>query len=589
MTKRTFKNFRINELNWWLNTRDFPSEIQDKQFTQLENWNFKWNKLVSSKWMQAIYDNNLDWWIKWMTVDWNDIYYVHWWTIYKNWNILPQHWMPIAPASIINSYLYSIILDWIVISYTSGTNATREEIVRWLKADADAKLTNVTSSVELWSTNIVDNINPWLCLMIAKNDNTSFSIWIDYWLSYNFSYPLIDVRYNISYYNNMLIFTSIDKEWTYNDRPHVRFNGVVSPITRDIDTPKYNTIYRWKLVFWWFNQWNAITFSQTSSPGNPTALFDFSAYSAGNQQIWTWWIITWFTVWENWLYVFKNNEVHYSSSENDTWSLFNFVFNRITSNWAINQKTITQVDQEIFYYDWINKAVRRLWYEKNLTTLRDVAISREIETIFDNINWDQSNATSTFKYPNYKLFLKSWLVWEWVNDICLVYNVENKSWTTETNKDCALSEKWFIWSAYNSIIFNDDTTNGWVSSIALSKEYSFWDVIDFKKYWEIEIAWKIDDTAILTLFVYVDGEEVNSIQIERKWNKQPSLWGRTLWTSTLWADIPYKWLIAFNERLELYDSWKVIQFWLLKEWIGSAEVSNINFRWKQDLAFTNYN
>jgi len=65
MTRRTFNSFPLKELNWWMNTRDYPSEIEDKQFVSLVNWNFKWNKLVSSKWMQEKYNNELDWKMSW--------------------------------------------------------------------------------------------------------------------------------------------------------------------------------------------------------------------------------------------------------------------------------------------------------------------------------------------------------------------------------------------------------------------------------------------------------------------------------------------------------------------------------------------
>jgi len=68
---------------------------------------------------------------------------------------------------------------------------------------------------------------------------------------------------------------------------------------------------------------------------------------------------------------------------------------------------VTEVEQELFYYDDITKNVRRLSYEENLITLRDTSISREIETIFEQLADDQSNATASFKYPNYKLFMRS--------------------------------------------------------------------------------------------------------------------------------------------------------------------------------------
>jgi len=61
----------------------------------------------------------------------------------------------------------------------------------------------------------------------------------------------------------------------------------------------------------------------------------------------------------------------------------------------------------MFYLDWKNRAVRRLGYEQNLTTLRDVAISKEIAEEFKSLPESQPMATSHFIYPNYQLSLSS--------------------------------------------------------------------------------------------------------------------------------------------------------------------------------------
>ena len=47
MTKRNYKPFRIEDLTGGINTRDYASEIENKQSVDLINWNFEGNKLVS--------------------------------------------------------------------------------------------------------------------------------------------------------------------------------------------------------------------------------------------------------------------------------------------------------------------------------------------------------------------------------------------------------------------------------------------------------------------------------------------------------------------------------------------------------------
>jgi len=493
MTKRTFKEFSIRELNWWINTRDYATEIQDKQFTSLVNWNFEGNKIVSSKWMQVKYTNNLAGKINWILIDGQNVYYAHWWKIYKNW-------------------VESVITTWI--------------------------LPNKKCYISVW----------WDIVFFTFDDWLTAPMYLTWW-----------------------VLTTV--AW--------------------IGLPKYNIIYNGKWILGWY--WNDnIYFSETWTPTNKPAIYTFSAYSAGSQSVW-WdsrWVISWFNVWENWLYVFKENAVYYSNTEKDTWVDFNFVFRKITSNGAIWQSAITNVDQEVFYYDGIHNAVRRLWYERNLTTIRDVAISREIETTLQQLAWNQSFATSTFKYPNYKLFLRSDLVWDWINDLCFTYNVFNKSWTTETNKDCSVSERGYLGSWYEATIYNDDVTDSildvWVIADWFSKEYSFWDVVDYKKYWECEIAWEIEDWVDLIFSVFTDWVEMDTITINRTSSPTPSLGTKDLWSWLLWWSSSVKSLLPFKERIDLYDSGQNFTFRIYKQWIGSVAISNVNIKWKPDLAFTSY-
>jgi len=114
------------------------------------------------------------------------------------------------------------------------------------------------------------------------------------------------------------------------------------------------------------------------------------------------------------------------------------------------------VRQEIIYYDDKSKSVRRLAYERDQITLRDSAISDEIEPIFHTLATDQTNATSSYLYPNYKLFLRSEFAGTDYNDVCLTYNVHNKSWATETGKACFVSHKGYLGSTFEGKVWLDD-------------------------------------------------------------------------------------------------------------------------------------
>jgi len=239
-------------------------------------------------------------------------------------------------------------------------------------------------------------------------------------------------------YNNSLWFTSdefyditVSSLWTlitsrsWNAPVFIDTTWTVTTLTSwAVWEPTVGIIYNGKIVLWWYADSDNIVFSQTEDPvaaGNE--MLNFASYSAWAQSVswWNKWTVRWFIVGENWLYVLKGNEIWYTNSEKDTGTSFNFIFKKITSNWTANQSSTSEVDQETFYFDYINRAVRRLWYEQNLTTLRDVAISREIEDLFlsipDGDEWRRS-VTTSYAYPLYKVeFALEWAtqytMWDW--------------------------------------------------------------------------------------------------------------------------------------------------------------------------------
>lgn len=368
--------------------------------------------------------------------------------------------------------------------------------------------------------------------------------------------------------------------------------------------PSVWIIYLGKIILGWYKDSDNIIFSKTYSPTNEDDIYDFSSYSAGWQSV-SWgnkWTITWFFVWENWLYVFKENEVWYSSKEKDNWSIFNFVFNRITSNGALNQEVITSVNEDIFYYDHKNRAVRRLGYEKDLTTLRDVAVSREIEGILKDLPIDQTYATSSFSYPNYKLSVRSnnasklietypWdvfredkpLVWlKYANDLNLIYNVENKSWTIEqksyngTLLDTTHSYEDVMWDS-NGKAYIDNVWNIQLDGTYLSKEYTFTTDVQYKVFWEFEIVWDIIpeawETKSLEIELLLDWNP-----IELQVDNDPS---KRIITSNSNK-------LRFRERIELYDDGRAFQFRLKHKWKWKVEISDVNIKWKREKGYEDY-
>lgn len=458
-----------------------------------------------------------------------------------------------------NGYPNSVIIEG---KYTGAwtTPATVNWILPLTSANRTASPinTNLVSSSVAMATNWYDlNENSFNINTNTFTNDTVVSTLPSLW------------RSNITIGNLWQLIINKDDWWAYYYTDDVMYS-----IWDDaVGLPTVGTIYNGKIVVGWYDWNDNIVFSQTSTPSQPLNLLNFADYSAGWQSIswWDKWLITWMMVWENWLYIFKDNSIWYSNSEKDVaWVAFNLIFRKITSNWALSQNTITEVDQEIFYLDWKNRAIRRLWYEQNLTTLRDVSISREIAEEFKNLPEDQPMATSHFAYPNYQISLSSWLsgTVEYnngntynVNDIHFIYNVENKSWTTRTWINTMLvSDKWYFASNDGKVYidFKWDTVEDWVMT---SKLYTFWDDIMYKKFSRFDIVWQIKPEAwqekTMIIEIWIDWEKID----ERTFTKD--------------VDTQIK------EKIDLYDIGQSLQFKIRHSWLGSVEIydAQIHYKW----------
>lgn len=383
--------------------------------------------------------------------------------------------------------------------------------------------------------------------------------WLDVWW-----------RVDITVWNLSTLIVNVDWWWAF-----ISYEWLKIPIWEDVIwKPTCWTIYNWKIVLWGYPDNDNIVFSQTATPREPLNLLNFTDYSAWGQSIsgWDRWEIRWFKVWENWLYVFKDNSVWYSNSEKDSadaWT-FNFIFNKITSNWALSQRVITDVQQEIFYLDWNNRAVRRLWYEQNLTTLRDNSISDEIRELLISLPEEQPLACASFKYPNYTLSLTDWTsntvtYTDWnsykTNNVHFIYNVYNKSWTRKTWIDnLVVSDKWFLaldnWLIYKEWIWN--TTEEWE---LLSKKYVITNDSKFKRIWYVDIVWRLTpdnlETKSISIDIIIDWIVVETRTISSESN-----------------------IYDFTERIDMYNDWQYIQFKITHSWLWKAELIDIYINYK---------
>lgn len=545
----------------WVNSVSFST----KQAYSITRVNWYWNN--STPYVGFSLDwTTINWLMAFLIILWwGSVDMV--WTINVDWQIINVNWtytdatLRSLIITSLNSSIYTFSqLDWSFFSYAKKTwfpsVTTIDILVNWTSqwtassqqydwplntqlvfndnALRDIFIYNVE---QLWLYDVRENSSTWvLGLHIRKLDLSDLSsIWWNWLTHTKTTRNSVDIRGNLyesvwvdvtqlvnnnwlQWKTNLVIWNSwvltldISEWWAYYWYDWVNIEIGEESVWK----PTVWTIYNWKVVLGGYPDNDNIVFSKTSSVTMPLNVLQFNWYDAWGQSV-SWGdkgLITWMSVWENWLYVFKDNSIWYTNSEKDnpTSLSFNFIFRKITSNWAYSQSVITQVEQDIFYLDWKEKSVRRLSYEQNLTTLRDTAISRDIEPILKALPEDQSLATSSYTYPNYRLYVSdhtwptitypNWKTYN-TNNVCLTYNVYNKSWTKEQIGNVIVSNEKIV-ALNDNNIYELEKGNLNKSWEYISKRYSEGD--DF-------IKKKINRTDVLAKLIPEDWESL-TLQVD---------------------------------------------------------------------------
>jgi len=585
---KNLKTLILDNLTWWLNYKNFETEIWNKQCLKSENWNFEWNKLVSGKWYKQ-YDTGQNaklsnWEIKSIDViDWklyisyrnpsnsNKIDIMQWyeWSFISGTNNINTHFFYIdSSVSIVAWQVYSITLTWVsftywptTFTYTTISWDTADNVYLNLASqiDAEAYFIAEVGITTLYASSVYYT-QKWIFFgPFGKNTSTATESWLWY-ISNSF---IINNWYYIWIFKSWNDFILINN--SYSPIYYKKFTNSDMYFWQEISW--FSNFYIWLYYSWkillanWQN--NLLYSSKTSTATEPYLVKDFSWYNSSTQRIWWDWKITWLISWENWIYVFKEDEIYYSNTEDDNWTSFNFIFNRITNNWAKDKYCITRANQDIFYYDWINKKIRRLSYEQNLTTLRDTSISDEIDELLQNQPneyWIQQKLY--YSYPNLYFACRESTNVSWYNDALYIYNVENEAWTIETNKPIKFwywkyfSKENTTWEIYEDLVWN--TTSTWIFE---SKVYSIIDDDNFKRFWWFFINWIITPESLNTKTLVVD------IYID--WILKET---RTISSLTS--------VLKFNEKIDMFNDWRTIQFKITHSWLWAVEINNVNIYYK---------
>lgn len=363
--------------------------------------------------------------------------------------------------------------------------------------------------------------------------------------------------------------------------------------------------YNWRLFFAQYKVWaswvvrpNVLLWSKwITTLADLSPMFDFSALTSSSEMVWDWTPITAFAIGQDNMYIWKANSVWkvwevnlaYDNAASPAVIGVSYPINQVTNTWPINYKTFTNVQQDLFYYDWVN--VRRLSYEQNTLALKDSSISENIFPLMNELPVDQTNACSYFVYPYYKLHLHTDTSSS--NDYGLVYNVINKAWSIQTWLEVdiwvsAYNKKqvaFFGW-LYSWVVYEDniDYNYDWFPVVRkwLSKVFDFWDRIDYKRIFQIELNGRIDQEQDVEVDFYGDWNIISTRSIYYPiLDIKDTTWAITAWVATAWWDwLKTNPLQDYKSRYETYFDARIYQLWITYEGTKYFELQSHHVQFK---------
>lgn len=338
--------------------------------------------------------------------------------------------------------------------------------------------------------------------------------------------------------------------------------------------PTCSIFLDWQLLFWG-SAWSPsqLLYSKVYNLWATPEWYDFSAYKSWSQIVGDWSPIVWFVTGKDNTFIAKRNSIWKidSAYDNTTDWIFWYKVSKETSTWPVNQESIINVLQDIFYFDW--DSVRRLSYEASTLALKDTAISANILPSFQAIQRDQSKSTMWMSYPYVKIWVRTSISSD--NDLVFTYNLINKSWATQTWYSVTHSTSWYFENSisyfggwFDWTIYEDNYSysfNDWdVDKSYTSRWMNFGDDVDYKRVWEVEIAWRVEAWHTYYIDILKGSQVIATRTIYEDSSILPTIGSETIWVVTPWASTSSNdKLIDFRERIELFDDWRVF-YWRLR-------------------------
>jgi len=166
--------------------------------------------------------------------------------------------------------------------------------------------------------------------------------------------------------------------------------------------------------------------------------------------------------------------------------------------------------------------------------------------------------------------------WSSINNICIVYDIEKDAFLIDEQKHFY---DWVNFKGKNYTIstvepkvyedeVNQDDEDAWIPFEYRTKEFTLWDPTRKKILWETRCFSKINELAVFTQEILVDGRLVDTkiinkdnIQVQTWW-----IWWAPIWSFKVWSWSWVTWIDDLQEvtilrtKWSLNIKWKKIQF-----------------------------
>lgn len=329
----------------------------------------------------------------------------------------------------------------------------------------------------------------------------------------------------------------------------------------------------------WISQWKyAVVRSKPATSVNPENIFDFNTPVDSPVKTFSWKVL-WIKSSLSTLYVFTEWEIHYfqnSYNEQDWLSIP--VFNKIY-DWSavVSSKAITSIDNTVFFLTK-DKKIKSIKYVSWITNPQIWEVSNQKTNsiqgwLDDNLDDDQSMATSSYFEPDNLIKFNVKSVWATYNDTVVIYDLKNQTfyidkWKNFWTETVQINWNYYVWDVNQWLIYKDEFwwSDNWndIEFIRDTREFNFWNPAIRKLMREMLIAWSINLNTTIQIMLFWDyDEELKDIYLDKNIVSNSVFWYKTINKLYRFRRVFTKWELyekAYNYTFRFYAIWKDMDF-----------------------------